>query len=374
MIRTRLSPSALRVLVCASFLVASVSTQACAQAVNDQTQPPATSPIEYNQAPDHTGPGVQSGRLSFIEENDYFASHDDRHYTQGLRVTLLFDTIPEDNHKDCDWMGGGLSFYESGSCKREYEWTVIGQNLYTPQNLNVSTQISKDRPYGAWLYTGVSLLQEHAHETHDTLDNFELQGGVVGPLALGAEAQNGFHQLIGDSLSNGWNNQIHTEPGFVLVDERKWRFEGPMTDYFSVDAIPEIGATVGNVFDYGEVGGLVRFGHNLRSDYGQNRIRPSLSGTGWFDKDQLTDPLGWYLFAGSQGRAVGRNLFLDGNTFGASSSVEHKPFVADFTAGASMFWSEATRADFSVTERTKEFYGQPGHPDRFGAISVVFGL
>jgi hypothetical protein len=354
-IKTRLALKALPITICASFLIA-VPCQSWAQEV-------ATVPAN----------DVQSGRLSLIEENDYFASHDDRHYTQGLKATYLFGTTDADNSKRCDWMDVGMPF-EDGTCKRKYEWTVVGQNLYTPQNLNVSSQLTKERPYGAWLYTGLSLLQEHHYESHNTLENFEIQGGVVGPLAMGAETQNGFHQLIGDTPSNGWNNQIHTEPGVVLVDERKWRFELPLSGDFAIDTIPEAGATVGNVFDYAEISDVVRIGQNLRADYGSNRIRPNLSGTGWFDKAQMDGPLGWYVFAGSQGRAVGRNLFLDGNTFQPSASVDKKPFVEDFLIGASAFWSDDIRADFTVTERTKEFYGQMGHPDRFGGIDIAFKL
>ena len=358
----------MRVAFCATFLILTSSHLVFADSSA------ASTPVPANDSNGDTTSGRQGGRLSVIEENDYFASHDDRHYTQGLRASYLFGTNASDNAKDCDWIGDGLTPFESGKCKRKYEWTVVGQNLYTPENLNVSTQNSKDRPYGAWLYTGLSLLEEHKAETHTSLDNFEIQGGVVGPLALGAETQDGFHKLIGDQPSYGWNNQIHTEPGVVLADERKWRFEAPISGNFGADFIPEVGITAGNIFDYAETSGVIRIGQNLRADYGQNRIRPSISGTGWFDKDALNGDLGWNLFFGSQGRAVGRNLFLDGNTFESSPNVQKKDLVADFVAGASVFWSTAARIDFSVTERTREFYGQQGAPDRFGSITAVFGF
>ena len=41
----------------------------------------------------------------------------------------------------------------------------------------------------------------------------------------------------------------------------------------------------------------------------------------------------WYLFAGLEGRAVFRNIFLDGNTFTDSHSVDSKHFVGDIQAG-----------------------------------------
>jgi len=219
---------------------------------------------------------------------------------------------------------------------------------------------------------GASILQQDHRETHDTLENAEILVGVVGPLALGALVQNDWHQFIGVQPAEGWTNQIHTEPGFAFTYERKWRFEAPLGDgYLGLDAIPEAGATVGNVFTYGEIGGEVRFGHNLKTDYGSSRIRPSLSGTGFFDGAAMTDKFGWYLFAGAQGRAVGHNIFLDGNTFSNSPSVDKRPLVADLFAGTSLFWTRAARLDFTVTQRSKEFYGQQGHSDRFGSIGLT---
>jgi hypothetical protein len=71
---------------------------------------------------------------------------------------------------------------------------------------------------------------------------------------------------------------------------------------------------------------------------------------------------------------VGHNVFLQGNTFASSAGVSEKPLVVDFMGGASLLWSSAIRLDFTVTQRTKEFYGQQGHPDRFGGLNLAFQL
>jgi hypothetical protein len=77
------------------------------------------------------------------------------------------------------------------------------------------------------------------------------------------------------------------------------------------------------------------FGRNLDVDWGPDRIRPGLSGTGYVRRG---DGMGWYLFAGLEGRAVAYNAFLDGPWFRSSPDVEKKPFVADFQAGAALTW------------------------------------
>lgn len=315
------------------------------------------------------------GRITVMEENDYFASQDDRHYTQGAAISYLSGAVTPNAVWDQPyaWLANNLPIFDGADRKRKYEVTV-GQSLFTPTNLVSMAPVANDRPYAGWLYTGVGLLQETHHDSHHTLENVGLLVGVVGPAALGRVTQNDFHQFIGDNSALGWKNQLHNEPGLVATYERKWRFQQRLIGNFAVDAIPELGASAGNVLTYGEAGGLMRIGQNLAADYGPDRIRPSLSGTSWFDSSQLKGDLGWYLFLGTQGRAVGRNIFLDGNSFTSSASVDKKPLVADFIGGASLFWSSAVRVDFTVTERTKEFYGQQGHPDRFGGINIAFQL
>jgi hypothetical protein len=317
-----------------------------------------------------------SGRIAVMEENDYFASHDDRHYTQGMRASYLSGPVTPGRGWDQPyaWLGDNLPIFSGGDRKRKYEWTVIGQSIFTPTNTARVNPSVKDRPYAAWLYTGAGLLQDTNRGSYHTLENAELLMGVVGPAALGGVTQNDFHQFIGVNSALGWENQLKNEPGFVATYERKWRFQEPLIGNLAIDAIPELGASGGNVLTYGEAGGMVRFGQNLAADYGPDRIRPSLSGTGWFDPDQLDGDLGWYLFLGTQGRAIGQNIFLDGNTYAPSPSVDKKPLVADFMGGASLLWSSTVRVDFTVTERTKEFYGQQGHPDRFGGINLAFQL
>lgn len=47
-----------------------------------------------------------------------------------------------------------------------------------------------------------------------------------------------------------------------------------------VDFIPRIGAALGNVAIYGDIGGTVRIGKNLRDDFGPPRLRLALPGPG----------------------------------------------------------------------------------------------
>jgi hypothetical protein len=236
--------------------------------------------------------------------------------------------------------------------------------------LTLSPPDPHDRPYAGWLYVGTSLLQE---TNRNMLENFEIDVGIVGPGALARQTQNDFHQFIGVKQAQGWSHDIQTEPGGMLTYERLWRVSLIGDRDNGIDFVPQLGGTVGNVMTYGEAGGLIRIGKNLRADYGPARIRPALSGTDYFDSDHLDGDLGFYVFAGAQGRVVGRNIFLDGNSFRPSPSVEKDTFVEDVQAGFSLFWSSAWRLDFSAVRRTREFVGQQS-PDVIGTAAISFSL
>jgi hypothetical protein len=102
-------------------------------------------------------------------------------------------------------------------------------------------------------------------------------------------------------------------------------------------------------------------------------IQPALSGTPWFDPSQLEGAIGWYVFGGAQVRATARNIFLDGNTFASSPSVDRRPLTTDLSVGLSIFWLDVAKVDFVITARSPEFVGQHA-ADRFGGINFSFRL
>jgi hypothetical protein len=110
---------------------------------------------------------------------------------------------------------------------------------------------------------------------------------------------------------------------------------------------------------------MARIGYDLPDDYGPVRIEPSLPGSNFFAP---ASAFGWYLFAGFDARAVGRNIFLDGNSFESSRRVAKIPFVGDGQLGAALTF-DRFRLTYTHVFRTKEFRTQP-HSDQFGAINL----
>ena len=316
-------------------------------------------------------------QLVVTEENDSLVDSGDKHYTQGLRFGYLSRPVGPGGFWDAPFRGLSAilpAFEPEGDYRRRYFWTIAGQSLFTPEDIKRSPPDPADRPYAGWLHTGAALLQDTDGRM---LETFEVLVGLVGPGAFGRQTQNDFHQFISVGEARGWDYQIGDEPGLMVTYERKYRLSLPLFGAIGMDAIPEAGVTVGNVLTYAEAGLMLRLGRNLAADYGPARIRPSLSGNGWFDADRLEGSFGWQIFVGAQGRAVGRNMFLDDTTgvldaprTSPAITITRRDLVGDLSAGASLFWSDAIRLDLAVTQRSPEFETQR-KPDRFGGLTLT---
>ena len=298
----------------------------------------------------------ETGRITILEENDSLYFNSDKHYTQGFRISdFRGETLSPDGLWDDAFriVRSVAPVFEPDGTRRVA--IFLGQSIFTPKNLAIRPPDPHDRPYAGWLYAGASLLQETSGRM---LENAELDFGIVGPGALGKQVQNDFHQFIGVPEAKGWSSQLQQEFGAVLSYERLWRLPLVGDNRFGADIVPQLGASVGNIFTYGETGVLLRIGRGLGADYGPIRIRAALSGTDYFNPEVLDEGWAYYFFAGTQGRVVGRNIFLDGNSFRTSPSVSKKNLVGDAQAGFSVVWSKWLRLDISVALRTQEFHGQ----------------
>lgn len=323
------------------------------------------------QIPLQTQPAGGRGQLTFVEENDIFTPiGQDQHYTQGAKILYLSPSLDPNScwAQPFDWLHSIFLFGRPQFPDNRIEWTVLGQSLFTPKDLSRSDPSTRDRPYAGWLYTGVNFIQDN--ESRE-LTSFELLGGVVGSYALGRQTQNDFHVFEGSSKAEGWGHQLRNEPAFVASWERKWRLIHEFGNHFGIEFIPDAGVSVGNVFDYAEAGGLLRWGRGLKANWGPNFIRPGYSGTSYFSPERGGTDFGFNVYAGFQGRAVARNIFLDGNTFANSRSVSKVPVVGDAFVGAQLYYRDWVRLGFSLLVRSPEFYHQQGL-DLFGSFNFGF--
>lgn len=308
-------------------------------------------------------PLTRSSFWNFQWENDLLArSHTDRHYTNGLRLSFLQreDGAPA-------WLlriSRSLPWFPEGGRVRA-AW-ALGQNLYTPEDIEAEELVVDDRPYAAWLYASGGLVVENGR----VLDITEISLGIVGPGAGGQTLQRWVHGTNKSPDPRGWQNQLPNEPALQLTWQRKWRQLAAAGDGLGFDLMPHLGGGLGNVFVYGAAGATARVGLDLAADYGPPRIGPSLPGSELFLGGNRSTS--GYLFLGVEARGVLHNLFLDGSTFHDSHSVERRPFVLEAQAGLALRFRKV-RVAYTYVFRTEEFEGQDG-ADRFGALTLSLAL
>ena len=314
------------------------------------------------------GPTPRSPAIySLTEENDGIFSHQDRHYTQGLRLSRT--AVPDAGgfwDGLSDKFGAVTAALGAGPASARRDQWLFGQNEFTPTDITRSVPDPLDRPYAGWLYLGAGLMQRSAS---GRIDHLQVLLGVVGPAALAKQVQDGFHSFAGYGQANGYHYQLHNEPGLMVSYQTIW--DRPLLHLGPVqtELLPELGITAGNLLTYGEVGLTLRAGQDLGAAGTPQTITPGLSGSGWFDPTQMDGAFGWMVFAGIQTRAVWRNLFLEGNSYQASPGVQKRNFVTDEDAGISLMFHFGLRVDISYIKRTREFSGQV-NDDRFGSVTL----
>ncbi|MET0156118.1 MAG: lipid A deacylase LpxR family protein [Rickettsiales bacterium] len=336
------------------------------QAASAQTPLPSTSEnnasleevIENKKSAPLRRDADDRGVVTVNFENDVFSGSDDG-YTNGARIAWL---SPEKNLPYWIERGSDLFPFFAKEGHKRYSF-ALGQTMFAPEDLTRTDLIKDDRPYAGFLYGSVGVLSDTGYR----LDNLMLSLGMVGPSSLAEQTQKTVHSFTpGSVYPRGWENQLSDEPGVVLAYERKWRglYEfSPFGPAF--DVTPQLGGMLGNVYTNATAGATFRFGYDLPADYGPPLIRPSLPGSDFFVPSRK---LGWYLFAGLEARAVARDIFLDGNSFRDSHSVNKNIFVGGAQTGVALTYKN-TRVAYTHAFRTKEFEQQKD-PDMFGALTL----
>jgi lipid A 3-O-deacylase len=306
--------------------------------------------------------------FAMTEENDIFSDHNqDRHYTQGLKLTYLGgdDDFPQwvkNASEALPRIGIDVSAQNLGF--------DFGQNIYTPQDLRTKALVKTDRPYGGWSYIGMFLQRRGEVDTTKipVLESFEVDLGIAGPESLAGGAQVNFHEwFCPGKVPRGWRNQLEDEPGLLLKYERLWRLSFNDQTAHYIDLIPHVGGELGNIAILGNAGATLRLGWNLPDDFGVQVIDSPVSLGGGITPS--SPPFSFYAFGGADGRAVGHNLFLDGNTFRGGPSVDRVPWVADLSFGVAMRLCRHFELAYTRIERTREYVGQHNN-DVFGSITA----
>ena len=324
---------------------------------------------------------VKRGELTIYEENDFFyhgapkEQRTDRWYTQGLRIEWTHDS-DEDQEFIFDIPA---NFWCRLLCGEDYVrgatnagW-AIGQSIYTPQDISIAEPQPEDRPWVGYLY--VSRLAKTSYRLStwnaERQDRFEVSLGVVGPLALGREAQNFIHRIKGIGGGMGWDNQLDNEPTILLGYESVLRY--PACAKY-VDIQPYGRAFLGTVLTAADVGATVRIGYNL-SGFARTNVGPTAAMMPMMPP--CPDPPEGFLsslslFARAQARFIAHTLFIDGSLFGDDLGLNKKSVVYEGAIGIDVALFGRWGLAFQLVNRSEEYEGPVGIDGmhRFGSIQI----
>ncbi|MDH2432019.1 lipid A deacylase LpxR family protein [Pokkaliibacter sp. MBI-7] len=315
----------------------------------------------------------QTWTLNLYLDNDLF-THTDQQYTNGVKASWISPDLEAygDDESLPAWLRNLNShmIWLSGKNPAEQRNIVfsVGQTMYTPADKYATQLIKDDRPYAGWLFAGLAYQRRYSNTR---LEVAEIQLGVVGPASLAHQAQDFIHDLRGIDRFEGWDNQLKNEPGLVVTVSTKDRlFRRALGKLYSNDLIGHYSVSAGNVLTGAGAGLEYRIGYRLPSDFGSSSIRPagdnSAPGARW-DSRVLDGGFGWHVFASVEGRMVLHNIFLDGNTFVDSPSVDKKTWVGDLSTGVSFTYSNM-KLTISRVNRSREFETQK-EPHSYGSIA-----
>lgn len=309
------------------------------------------------------------GALTFYFENDAFSSTD-RDYTNGVRVSWTSPNLQRFGDDPNAGRIAGIFDDAPLTGDSSYERNVaisIGQSMFTPVDVHNPNLVPGERPYAGWLYLGLGLVWKKPHVKNTLIFNL----GVVGPWSMAEQTQRTIHDILDQRSPAGWNHQLRNEVGINVSYERKWRFRDPHDrNGVNWDILPYAGASLGNVYTHGTLGTELRLGWNLPDDFGTGAISDTATTpTPLENSAAVQRRFGFHFFGRAEGRAVLRNIFLDGNTFRDSHSVDKYPFVADLSLGFALNWRNS-KLSYAYIYRTLEFKGQPDE-QIFGSITLT---
>ena len=311
------------------------------------------------------GSGV-AGSKSVTIENDIGSS--DRHYTNGIRFHSMTRIEPSTDQRGSFWTFPFRTwniFDRRRASEANFLGYAVGQNFYTPEDIESTELQIDDRPFAAILYYGWLRRRIEDRRVMTT----ELDLGLVGPMALGESVQRGWHEIIKARTPNGWHNQIRTLPLLQWRALVQWQaFELGFKDLKQSAPIalvldPFVMATAGSSMLSSEAGLGLLIGSRIERKLG--RI-PSP-----FTPETIPKSCFWQL--GARARYVYRpwSVFIDGTPSWRYERSHHVEGIDDFYEWeASLVLGYRTRViTLTRVQRGREFVGADSKVHRFWSAS-----
>jgi lipid A 3-O-deacylase len=300
--------------------------------------------------------------FNYSMENDAVVDTDFG-YTHGARISLLYYRGDTND----SYLNIPFSSYKNTN---NFISIAYANQMYNPSDINESSLIENDRPYAGYSYLEIGLHQA----TKSVLDSLSVELGVVGPSSGMESLQNSIHNVLGAHNANGWDNQLKDEYILQLNYMRRWRLVYDDIAKLNSVLVPYLGANLGNRSTKLSAGSLYRVGVNIPSDFGVNSMNEGgFSSVPTHSKSIVNNSSNWSLFLNLAAGAnlVLRDIFLDGNTFEDSHSVDKNILNAYVMAGFTFRYKHFS-LDFFHNYYTKEYDNRALNETYKGFSSIIF--
>lgn len=287
--------------------------------------------------------------FGFKSDNDaYLFYGQDRYYTNGLFIYFRHAT-------DQQKLGDKLE-------KLTYELTA-GQKMYNPISGYAPDPARHDRPFAGYLYAGANISMFYKKER---LLKTGVEIGTVGPNALGEDAQELLHKIVGFYEIDGWQYQIRNEMAVNLSAQYAQllhRNANNNTD-FSFEGYANIGST----FSGAGAGILLRAG-KINQLFNSNYYNASISNNGKTEKLVKNE---LFFYAKPQLNYVAYDATIQGSMFNNDSPVTFKPKPLVFAQQLGLNYSTPRFTfDFGLIFKSKEIKST-AKAHQYGSISMLY--
>jgi len=345
---------------------------------------------------------------NFTFENDVFFG-EDRYYTNGVQFEKRYRwALTTAKDLELPILNRACTYFSCEGYQLRARSHKLGQLMYTPSDIAVSSPQPEDRPWAGLLYYA----QDNYMLAPDgnSLTKFTLQVGVKGPASLAEKTQKAIHKIINSQTPQGWSNQGGSELGLMLAVERRIALKnlsGGSQDGWQWRGAGSWGAAGGNIMTYGAVGLALTFGKGLpnlvetQGDIDQKMVpvvaspmrTGAVSGSPDFaqpltstpsplnvanDKACLFSWLECTATAEVEARLMAYNAFLDGPLFRDGPKVKSRPLVVDASLTLLFRFPRTATKDtgplfvqFKATRRSPEFRSSRAVKSQsFGALTI----
>lgn len=279
----------------------------------------------------------------FNYDNDYFASRD-QDYTQGYSFELVSPKMK--NNPITNLLIKPMNTENQFGISIEH----IG---FTPFNIKNSKIEYGDRPFAATIMLKSFVIAIDTIRKSRLISSMNI--GLIGPGAFGKEMQVAIHEATGNTIPEGWQNQIKND----VVLNYEVSYEKQLISYrnlFSVSSNTRL--RVGTLFTNAGIGLTTTFGI-VNTPFSSIKTKNSFS---------------LYGFAQSMVNIIGYDATLQGGIFNKKSPYTiSNSEMERITAQANFGMILQTRTlyfEYTRTLITREF--KPSYSSKWGGIKIGF--